>query len=117
MTLAGDRGAAAELNAIGYKGGGSTVTFTMATNRLIWSGTLSVQGGAGATTLATSNLPLTGGALTIGDGGILTGNASAGRASNVGMTGGGSGAAGLAAGAWALTGNSGTSRPSCTFNT
>src|SRR6266567_9557552 len=62
MTFAVLPGAAAEFNDIAFNSGASTVTFTMATNRLIWSGTLSVQGGAGATTLATSNLTLTGGA-------------------------------------------------------
>src|SRR5438034_1226639 len=77
MTFAVLPGGAAEFTDIAFNSGPSTVTFTMATNRLIWSGTLAVQGGAGATTLATSNLGLTGGAITIDDGGVLTANASA----------------------------------------
>src|SRR6266581_3408260 len=109
MTFAVLPGAAAEFNDIAFNSGAATVTFTMATNRLIWSGTLSVQGGAGATTLATSNLPLTGGALTIGDTGILTANASAVSASNVAMTGGASGTLTLTTGAWTVTGNWDTS--------
>src|SRR5438132_826972 len=115
MTFAVLPGAAAEFNDIGFNSGASTVTFTMATNRLIWSGTLSVQGGAGATTLATSNLTLTGGALTIGDAGILTANASAVSASNVAMTGGASGTLTLTTGAWTVTGNWDTSGAGSTF--
>src|SRR5207244_9966503 len=84
MTFAVLPGAASEFTDIAFNSGASTVTFTMATNRLIWSGTLSVQGGAGATTLATSNLALTGGALTLGNGGVLTANASAVSVSKIG---------------------------------
>src|SRR3989475_4779128 len=109
MTFAVLPGAAAEFNDITFNSGASTVTFTMATNRLIWSGTLSVQGGAGATTLATSNLALTGGALTIGNAGVLTANASAVSVSNVTMTGGASGTLTLTTGAWTVTGNWDTS--------
>src|SRR2546428_793780 len=115
MTFAVLPGAAAEFNDIAFNSGASTVTFTMATNRLIWSGTLSVQGGAGATTLATSDLTLTGGALTIGDAGILTANASAVSASNVAMTGGASGTLTLTTGAWTVTGNWDTSGAGSTF--
>src|SRR5881296_3516936 len=109
MTFAVLPGAAAEFNDITFNSGASTVTFTMATNRLIWSGTLFVQGGAGATTLATGNLGLTGGALTIGNGGVLTANASAVSVSNFTMTGGASGMLTLTTGAWTVTGNWDTS--------
>src|SRR5438034_205803 len=109
MTFAVLPGAAAEFNDIAFNSGASTVTFTMATNRLIWSGTLSVQGGAGATTLATNNLVLTGGALTIGNAGVLTANASAVSVSNVTMTGGASGTLTLTTGAWTVTGHWDTS--------
>src|SRR2546427_2459535 len=115
MTFAVLPGAAAEFNDIAFNSGASTVTFTMATNRLIWSGTLSVQGGAGTTTLATSNLALTGGALTIGNGGVLMANASAVSASNVTMTGGASGTLTLTTGAWTVTGNWDTSGAGSTF--
>src|SRR5712692_4726296 len=115
MTFAVLPGAAAEFNDIAFNSGASTVTFTMATNRLIWSGNLSVQGGAGATTLATSNLGLTGGALTIGNGGVLTANASAVNVSNVTMTGGASGTLTLTTGAWTVTGNWDTSGAGSTF--
>src|SRR3989442_11303596 len=109
-------GSAAEFNDIAFNSGASTATFTMATNRLIWSGTLSVQGGAGATTLATSNLALTGGALTIGDAGILTANASAVSASNLSMAGGASGTLTLTTGAWTVTGNWDTSGAGSVLN-
>src|SRR3989441_3634311 len=115
MTFAVLPGAAAEFNDIAFNSGASTVTFTMATNRLIWSGTLSVQGGAGATTLATSDLTLTGGAITIGNAWILTAHASAVRASNVTMTGGASGTVTLTTGAWTVTGNWDTSRAGSTI--
>src|SRR5256712_696394 len=115
MTFAVLPGAAAEFNDIAFNSGASTVTFTMATNSLIWSGTLSVQGGAGTTTLATSNLALTGGALTIGNGGVLMANASAVSASNVTMTGGASGTLTLTTGAWTVTGNWDTSGAGSTF--
>src|SRR3989442_5256038 len=115
MTFAVLPGAASEFTDITFNSGASTVTFTMATNRLIWSGTLSVQGGAGATTLATSNLTLTGAALTIGRAGILTANASAVKASNVAMTGGASGTLTLTPRAWTVTGNWDTSGAGSTF--
>src|SRR5881396_214617 len=115
MTFAVLPGGAAEFTDIAFNSGPSTVTFTMATNRLIWSGTLAVQGGAGATTLATSNLGLTGGAITIDDGGVLTANASAVSVSNVTMTGSASGTLTLTTGAWTITGNWDTSGAGSTF--
>src|SRR3989475_5814658 len=115
MTFAVLPGAASEFTDITFNSGASTVTFTMATNRLIWSGTLSVQGGAGATTLATSNLALTGGVLTLGNGGVLTANASAVSVSNVAMTGGASGTLTLTTGAWTVTGIWDTAGAGSTF--
>src|SRR2546427_817598 len=92
-----------------FNSGASNVSFTMAANALRWSGTLTVQGGAGTTTLATSNLALSGGALAIGDSGVLTANASTVTVSNVTMTGGTSGTATMTTGAWTVSGNWDTS--------
>src|SRR5712691_11419281 len=105
MTFAVLPGGAAEFNDIAFNSGPSTVTFTMATNPLIWSGTLVVQGGGGTTTLVTSNLALTGGALAIGDAGVLTANASTVSVSNASMTGGTSGTLTLTSGTWTVSGN------------
>src|SRR5437867_9524067 len=66
MTFASLPGNASEFNNATFNSGASTVTFTMATNHLVWSGILTVQGGGGTTTLATANLGLTGGALVVG---------------------------------------------------
>src|SRR5207245_11431803 len=69
----------------------SVQTFTMATRALIWGGTLTLSDGSSTTALATANLGLTGGALSVGNGGILTANASTVTVSSVAMTGGTSG--------------------------
>jgi len=92
-----------------FNSGASTVSFTMATNGLRWSGTLTVQGGSGTTTLVTSNLSLIGGALTIGNAGFLVANASTTNVSSVIMTGGASGTITLTSGGWTVTGNWDTS--------
>lgn len=105
MTFAVLPGGAAEFNDVAFNSGASTVTFTMATNPLIWAGTLTVQGGSGSTTLATSNLGLTGGALAVGDAGLLTANASTVSVSNVTMTSGTSGTLTLTTGTWTVNGN------------
>jgi len=115
MTFAVLPGGAAEFNDIVFNSGPSTATFTMATNRLIWSGTLTVQGGAGTTTLATSNLALTGGALAVGDAGVLTANASSVSVSNVSITGGTSGTLTLTSGTWTVSGNWDSSGPGATL--
>src|SRR5207237_51452 len=76
MTFAALPGNAPEFNNVVFNSGAATVAFTMATNALVWSGTLTIQSGSGTTTLATSNRGLTGGALIIGNAGALTANAS-----------------------------------------
>src|SRR5207245_1760915 len=76
-TFAALPGNAPEFYNVTCNSGASTVAFTMMTNALAWSGILTVQGGGGATTLATSNLGLTGGAIAVGNAGVLAANASA----------------------------------------
>ena len=88
-----------------FDGGASTVTFTMAANPLVWSGTLAVHGGTGTTTFATSDLALTGGSVSIGNAGNLAANASTVTVSNVSMTGGTSGGLTLTSGQWTVNGN------------
>src|SRR5207249_3856032 len=91
MTFAALPGNVAEFYNVTFDSGASTVTFTMTTNALAWSGILTVQGGGGATTLATGNLGLTGGAIAVGNAGVLAANASAVSVSGLTMTGGASG--------------------------
>jgi len=105
MTFAALPANAPEFNNVTFNSGASTVTFTMVTNAVVWSGTLTVQGGSGTTALATGNLGLTGGALNIGDAGVLTANASTVQVSNVTMTSGVSGTLTLTSGAWTVSGN------------
>src|SRR5436853_603542 len=92
-----------------FNSGASTVTFTMAANGLRWSGILTVQGGSGTTTLTTNDLALTGGALAIGDAGLLVANASTTTVSDVTMIGGTSGTITLTSGSWIVGGNWDTS--------
>src|SRR5205807_111668 len=92
-----------------FNSGASTVTFTMAANGIRWAGTLSIQGGSGTTTLTTNDLALTGGALMIGDAGLLVANASTTAVSNVTMIGGTSGTITLTSGSWTVSGNWDTS--------
>ncbi len=109
MTFAALPGGAPEFDNVTFNSGASTVTFTMATNALVWSGTLAVQGGSGTTTLATSNLALSGGALAVSNAGSLVANASAVSISDLTMTGGTSGTITLTTGAWTVSGNWDTS--------
>src|SRR5256714_12998189 len=98
--------------------GSGAVPFSMATNGLRWSNVLTIQDGAGSTsTLATANLSLTGGSLTVGDSGILVANASAVSAADVTMNGGTSGAITLTGGAWTVSGHWVTSGAGSTFTT
>src|SRR3989441_617195 len=71
--------------------GSGTIVFSMAANGLRWSGLLQIQDSAGSTTtLATSNLSLTGGSLAVGNSGVLLANASSGALANLTISGGGS---------------------------
>src|SRR2546428_5302939 len=74
------------------------------------SGTLRIQGGSGTTTLAAANVGLVGGALMIGDGGILMASASPVSVADVTVTGGSSGGIIVAGGSWTRLGNRGHSR-------
>lgn len=109
MTFAALPANAPEFNDVTFNSGASTVTFTIATNPLVWSGTLTVQGGSGTTILDTGDFNLTGGDLAIGDAGQLTANASTVSVSNVTMTGGTSGMILLTTGVWTVSGNWDTS--------
>jgi len=72
--------------------GSGTIVFSMAANGVRWNGLLLIQDSAGSTTtLATSNLSLTGGSLAVGNSGILTANASSVAVVDVTLTGGASG--------------------------
>ncbi|TLZ77759.1 MAG: hypothetical protein E6K08_02580 [Methanobacteriota archaeon] len=95
----------AEFVDVTFDGGASTVTYTMAANTLVWSGTLRVQGGSGTTTLVTANLGLAGGSLTIGNAGILMASGSPVIVSNVTVTGGSSGVIIVTSGSWTVLGN------------
>src|SRR2546430_5042285 len=81
----------------------------MATRALIWAGTLTISDGSSTTALATANLGLTGGALSVGNGGILTPNASTVTVSSVAMTGGTSGTITLTTRSFTSTGQWDTS--------
>ena len=96
--------------------GSGTVTFTLATNSLRWGGALAIQDSAGSTTsLATANLSLVGGSLSVGNAGILAANASAVSAADVSMTGGASGTILVTTGAWTVSGNWDTSGAGSAF--
>src|SRR2546430_2540701 len=89
MTFAGANLSGSEFNNITFgSSAASAQTFTMSTRALNWAGTLIVSDGSSTTALATANLGLTGGALNVGNGGILTANASTVTVSSVTMTGG-----------------------------
>src|SRR5256885_3518034 len=105
MTFAALPGNAPEFSNVTFNSGASTVTFTMTTNALAWSGTVTVQVGRGLTTLATNNLGLTGGAIAVGNAGVLAANASAVSVSDVSMIGGASGTMTLTTGSWTVSGN------------
>src|SRR3989449_2829624 len=96
---------AAEFGDVTLTAGASTVVYTMAGNALVWSGALRVQGGTGTTTLTTTNVGLVGGALMIGNGGVLMASASPVSVSDVTVTGGSSGAIVVTSGSWTVLGN------------
>ena len=105
MAFAALPAGAAEFGDVTFNAGASTVVYTMAGNALVWSGALRVQGGTGTTTLTTTNVGLVGGALMIGDGGVLMASASPVSVSDVTMTGGSSGAIVVTSGSWTVLGN------------
>src|SRR2546422_146095 len=116
MTFAALPGNAPEVYNVTFNSGASTVTLTMTTNELAWSGILTVQGGGGATTRATSNLGLTGGAIVVGNAGVLAANASAVSLSGLTMIGEPSGTLTLTTGSWAVSGNWNTSGAGSAFS-
>src|SRR2546428_9359023 len=88
----------------------------MAANGVRWSGLLLIQDSAGSTTtLATSNLSLTGGSLAVGNSGVLIANASSVAVVDVTMTGGTSGTLTLTSGSWTVNGQWDTSAAGSTF--
>src|SRR5205807_2069654 len=93
----------------------SVQIFTMSTRAMNWAGTLTVSDGSSTTALATANLGLTGGALNVGNGGILTANASTITVSSVTMTGGTSGTITLTTGSVTDSGNWDTSGAGSVF--
>src|SRR5207249_2970376 len=80
-----------------------------------WTVTGTWTDGSSTTALATASLGLTGGALSVGNGGILTANASTVTASSVAMTGGTSGTITLTTSSFTSTGNWDTSGAGSVF--
>ncbi len=92
------------------------IVFAMATNPLHWAGTLTIQDVSGSTSsLGTADLALTGGAVVIGNGGILVANASTVSVASLAMTGGTSGVLTLTTGSWIVNGNWDTSGAGSVF--
>src|SRR2546429_240676 len=88
----------------------------MTANGMRWSGLPVIQDSAGSsTTLATSNLSLTGGSLGVGNSGALIANASSVAVTDVTMTGGASGSLTLTSGSWIVSGQWDTSGAGSTF--
>ena len=107
MTFAGANLAEDEFNNLIFDSTGAAAqTFTMATRGLRFGGTLTIRDTVASTTeLATANLAIdnfSSGTLVVGNGGILTANASAVFVGNVTMTGGVSGVITITTGAWQL---------------
>src|SRR5207245_1033891 len=96
--------------------GSGTIVFSMAATGLRWSGLLAIQDSVGSTTtLATSNLSLTGGSLAVGNSGTLIASTSRVAVVNVTMTGGASGTLTLTRGSWIVSGQWDTSGTGSTF--
>src|SRR6267143_91622 len=116
MTFAGANLSGSEFNNVSFSSTAATAqTFTMSTRALNWAGTLIVSDGSSTTAFATANLGLTGGALNVGNGGILTTNASTVTVSSVTMTGGTSGTITLTTGSLTNSGNWDTSGAGSVF--
>jgi hypothetical protein len=117
----GDLGEAEFFNVTFTSSAGTAQTFTMSTNQLRWLSTLSIADAASTTELSTAAIsPVLGAAvdspdLSVGDGGILTANASAAFLESVTMTGGASGIITLTTAAWAVSGNWDTSGAGSVF--
>src|SRR5947209_17618749 len=110
MSFVGANLSGSEFNIIKFGSTAATAQiFTMSTRALNWAGTLIVSDGSSTTAFATANLGLTGGALNVGNGGILTANASPVSVSSVTMTGGTSGTITLTTGSVTDSGNWDTS--------
>src|SRR5437016_10501061 len=116
MTFAGTNLPGNEFNNITFtSSAASAQTFTMATRAIVWGGTLTLSDGSSTTALATANLGLTGGALNVGNGGILTANASTIAVGSVTMTGGTSGTITLTTSSFTSSGNWDTSGAGSVF--
>src|SRR2546430_7904929 len=116
MTFAGTNLPGNEFNNITFtSSAASAQTFTMATRAIVWGGTLTLSDGSSTTALATANLGVTGGALNVGNGGILTANASTIAVGSVTMTGGTSGTITLTTSSFTSSGNWDTSGAGSVF--
>src|SRR3989441_2860429 len=116
MTFAGTNLPGNEFNNISFTSSAASVpTFTMATKAPILGAGRTISDGSLATAFATANLGLTGGALSVGNGGILTANASTVTVSSVAMTGGSSGTITLTTSSFTSTGNWDTSGSGSVF--
>jgi len=116
MTFAGANLSEAEFDDVTFtSSAGTPQTFTMSTRALRWATTLTISDGSSTTELATSDLGLSTGAISVGNGGILTANASTVSITSFTMTGGSSGVLTLTTGAWTLSGSWDSSGAGSTF--
>jgi hypothetical protein len=120
MTFAGANLAEAEFNSVTFNStAGTAQTFTMATRGLRWLTTLTISDSSSTTALASADLALgaatDAAAVTVGNGGTLTANASTVLVNGVTMTGGTSGIITVTTGAWTVSGSWNTSGASSTY--
>src|SRR3989475_387593 len=116
MTFAGTNLPGNEFNNLSFtSSAASAQTFTMATRALIWGGTLTISDGSSTTALATANLGLTGGALSVGNGGVPSAHASTSTLSSLASARGTTGTITLTTGSFTSTGNWDTSGAGSVF--
>ena len=120
MTFAGVNLAEAEFNNVTFtSSAGTAQTFTMATRGLRWLAALTVSDTVLTTDLASADLALGDAAdaadVVVGNGGILTANASTVLVNGVTMTGGTSGTITVTTGVWTVSGSWNTSGASSIY--
>jgi len=87
----------------------SAQVFTLATRSLTWSHTLTISDSSSTTQLSSASLGMTGGAIVVGNSGIVVASASIVSVTGVTMTGGSSGTMTMNTSTWTVTGNWDTS--------
>jgi hypothetical protein len=117
MTFAGANLSVNEFNNIKFaRNVAAPATFTMSTRGLKWGGLLTITDTLSLTTLATSDLPLTGGNITIDNLGSMAANASTVSVVNVLLAGQTAGVLTLTTGQWTVSGNWDSSNTGAMFN-